>query len=170
MSFFTRLFGRPDPTRDWPASTGPAPQVSVDRRRLESLAATLPFGADLDAARVLGRPDVCASAAEGVYTLSYAKWGMALEFEQGRFVQVEFVIAPDPDDATVAFEPAQVHGPDRERLSPTTTQEELVARFGPASRIQTFDEETILYYTGGTLVSEFQLEHGRLVRWHVYTD
>jgi hypothetical protein len=36
--------------------------------------------------------------------------------------------------------------------------------------VQTFEEETILYYTGAPLSSEFHLDAGRLVRWDVYLN
>lgn len=170
MGFFSRLFGSADPTRDWPAASGQAPQVSYDRRALESLGVTLPFGANLEAARVLGRPDHFKADAAGVYTLTYAKWGVVLEYEESRFVQVSFVIDPESAGESVDVEPADARGPDGLRLSATTTQDEIVARFGTPGRVQTFDEETILYFTGGPLASEFHLDSGRLVRWEVYLD
>ena len=94
MSFFARLFGSADPTGAWPAANGQAPQVSFDRQALESIGSRLAFGADLEAARVFGRPDEFKTAGKGVYTLTYTKWGVVLEFEESRFVQVSFLIEP----------------------------------------------------------------------------
>ena len=170
MGLLDRFFGSADPTRDWPVASGQSPQVSHDRRALESIGVALPFGADLDAARVLGRPDHFKKDAEGVYTLTYARWGLLLEYEASRFVQVSYVIDPESAGESVSVEPADARGPDGMRLSPTTTQDEIVSRFGTPGRVQTFDEDTILYFTHGPLASEFHLESGRLVRWEVYLD
>ena len=105
-----------------------------------------------------------------MHTLTYATWGVVLEFEVSRFVQVSFVIDPASGGASTSVRPADVRGPDGQRLSATTTQDEIVARFGTPGRVQTFEEDTILYFTGDQLSSEFHLESGRLVRWEVYID
>jgi hypothetical protein len=170
MGFFSRFFGNADPTSSWPAANGQAPQVSVDRQALESIGARLPFGADLEAARVLGRPDAYATAGTGVHTLTYATWGMVLEFEEARFVQVSFSIDPEADGASAGLGAADVLGSDGRRLAPTTTQDEIRERFGTPTQVQTFEEETILYYTSAPLSSEFHLDAGRLVRWDVYLN
>jgi hypothetical protein len=170
MSFFARLFGSADPTRDWPAYGGQSPQVSFDRQALEALGVRLPFGVDLDSARVFGRPDAYTTAGTGAHTLTHAKWGMVLEFEESRFVQVTFAIDPEADGASAGWQAADVLGADGRRLSTTATQDEIVERFGTPSQVQTFEEETILYYTGAPLSSEFHLDGGRLVRWDVYLN
>jgi hypothetical protein len=54
MSFFSRVFGSKarnnDPTREWPAATGASPQMSVERRALESFGGRVTLGDRLEAA------------------------------------------------------------------------------------------------------------------------
>jgi hypothetical protein len=178
MGFFERLFkGGPkavfshtDPTRSWPVATGPAPQISLERQALESFGGRLPFGGSVSAAHFLGRADACDGTAAN-FTAHYARWGLDVIFEGGALAEVQFTIG-----ATFRREPAGVvratpRGPDGRELSAETTEADLFARFGEPESRQDFEDETILYYAVGPLVSEFQLdaEH-RLTGWHVYLD
>lgn len=178
MSVFSRLFGggdegsSNDPTRDWPAPvSGPPPTVSLERRALETFGGRLKFGDRLDSARVLGRPNTC-DAGENTATLVYDAWGLTLEFELGKFVQATFAIgASHRDRPGAAPAMAETRGPDGQALTARTTKSELLKRFGEPEKTQAFDDETVLYYRHGPLVSEFQLEEdGHLSGWDVYVD
>ena len=165
MSLFSKLFGGNDPTKDWPVATGPAPRVSLERKALETFGGRLTFGEPLESARALGRPERC-KAGEGYATLEYEKWGLTVEFEQGRFVQATFAIGDSIIGAS-----GEALGPDGLSLTGRTTKDEVLQRFGQPGKIQALDEETIFYYTEGPLTSEFQFdEDGLLFGWDVYLD
>ncbi len=89
MGFFDSLFRKPDPTRDWPSGSG-TPSVNPASRSLGFVR----LGDSLDAARTLGRPDRFVRHGEGFYTLSYASRGFAIEFEEGRLVEIACFIGP----------------------------------------------------------------------------
>ena len=73
---------------------------------------------------------------------------------------------PDPEDTL-----ATPTGPDGLPLSASTTEAQLLERFGTPGSRQDFEDESILYYTVGPLVSEFQLDSdGGLLGWTVYLD
>jgi hypothetical protein len=103
MGLFGKLFGRmPDPTADWPVVTGPLPEI----RREPFAFGNLRFGDKLDAARFLGRPDLCdLSKTPGLFTLVYASRGFELAFDEFRLSEAEFYLgygtfsSPDPDEA-----------------------------------------------------------------------
>jgi hypothetical protein len=161
MSLLSR-FSKDDPTRDWPRVDGQSPQVSLERQALETFGGRMPFGAPLDAARFLGVPDAYASPGEGFCTLTYSRWGLTLEWEQGAFYQVTFLIGEGL---------AEPRGPDGLGLSSRTTRSELLQRFGEPTSKQEFDDESIFYYYVGPLVSEYQLDaEGRLTGWDVYVN
>jgi hypothetical protein len=172
MSLFSKVFGGgDDPTRDWPSSQGPCPQVSLERQALEAFGGRLTFGDAVEAARFLGRPESY-SAGKSTATLTYPRWALTLEFELGRFVHMSHTIARShrdpPDSAVSTFEPI---GTDRLPLTSRTTRDQLLQRFGEPSKTQSFDDETIFYYNAGPLMSEFQLDQdGHLYGWDLYLD
>lgn len=171
MSLLSRLFGGADPTDAWPAADGPSPQICFERSALETIGSSLHFGDGLDAARFLGRPDVCLRHADGNYSLTYRRWGLHIEFEAHRFVQATFVITPDIEVDGTPLAAAEVRGPDGRALGSHTAKAELLERYGAPSEVQEFDDETILYFGHAPLTSEFQLTgKGRLARWDVYLD
>jgi hypothetical protein len=168
MGLFSRLFGGggDDPTKGWPAAaSGPTPTVSLERQALETFGGRLKFGDPLESARVLGRPDRC-QADKGFATLEYHHWALTLEFEEGKFVQATFAIG----DGNIGPS-GEARGPDGLGLSGRTTKDEVRQRFGEPEKTQSFDDETIVYYSQGPLTSEFQFdEDGRLFAWDVYVD
>jgi hypothetical protein len=170
MSLLSRLFGTNDPTRGWPPATEAVPEVSVERRALSSFAGSITFGDPLDAAKFLGRPDRYRGGPHSA-TLVYDRHDLVLEFEQNRFVGLSFSFEHDEGETPTDTLPRQRKGPDGLGLTPSTTRAEIVERFGQPTRLQEFDDETVLYYTKGGLVSEFQLDaKGRLTWWEVYLD
>jgi hypothetical protein len=73
------------------------------------------------------------------------------------------------DDPTAAW-PAPT-GPDGLSLSAATTEADLLTRLGPPESRQDFEDQSILYYMVGPLVSEFELDsQKRLLAWTVYPD
>ena len=65
---------------------------------------------------------------------------------------------------------AEPRAPDGLGLSPRTTPEELLRRFGQPETLQDLEGTVVLYYDAGPVVSEFQLEDGKLVAWDVYVN
>jgi len=178
MGFFERLFKggpkavftRDDPTASWPVATGPAPQISLERQALESFGCRLSFGGSVSAAQFLGRADAFDGTADN-FTATYARWGLDVIFESQALAEVHFSIGETFRREPAEFVCATPRGPDGRELSAETTEADLLARFGEPESRQDFEDETILYYSVGPLVSEFQLdaEH-RLTAWHVYLE
>lgn len=177
MSFWSNLFGSASDSTaapaidDWLPASGPPPQISLDRRALESFAARLKFGEGVEAARFLGRP-TRSHFATGTARLDYDLWGLEIEFEEGRFVLASFTIGRSLRDGDpsprVNAEPS---GPDGRALTGRTTRAELLQRFGTPGKTQELGDETILYYSSPPLTSEFRLdEKGTLTGWDVYED
>jgi hypothetical protein len=178
MGFFSNLFhvagassNDGNPTRDWAESTGECPQVSFDRRAIESFGSRLTFGDELEAARLFGRPDIF-TRGDASFTLTYKRWGLTLGFELGKFAQATYRIGDSIRDGDEAGAPyAAPRGPDGLSLTSRTTKGELIERFGQPSTLQDLDNEVILYYEQGPLMSEFQLdEEGCLTGWDVYVN
>jgi hypothetical protein len=177
MSFLSRLFGGTDPVEDvpladWPPpAEGPSPQISLERQALESFGARLPFGAPIDAARALGRPDSYESSREGVATLTYNRWGLQLEIELGTFAQAAFLIGElHRRDSRPDLALAEPRGTDGLSLTMRTTKDDLLRRFGTPDTLQDLGETVVLYYNVGPLVSEYELREGFLTGWDVYLD
>ena len=173
MGFLDRIFGpraSQDPTAAWPANTGPSPQVSLERRSLGSSFAQLTFGADVSAAQFLGRADRF-SGNEQHFTLTYFRWGLDVVFENRQLAEVMFRIGESVRMADAEDTLATPTGPDGHPLSASTTEPQLLERFGQPGNRQDFEDESILYYTVGPLVSEFLLDADRrLLGWTVYLD
>jgi hypothetical protein len=177
VSLFSRFFGGGDhpasdnPTGDWPAGDGPSPQISLERRALETFSTSVPFGAPLDALRALGRPEHYESPREGFCTLTYERWGIQCAFELGAMYQVSFLIGEfhraQKYPGLVLAEP---RGTDGRGLSSQTTKEELLHRFGEPGTVQDHADTVILYYNDGPLVSEYEVRDGRLSGWDLYVD
>lgn len=169
MGLLSFLFGgRPDPTLEWPLSTGPAPEFDI-------AAATfgpLKFDAPLDDARFLGRPDAAQWKSGKVLKLLWARWGLELEFIEGRLAFIAWIIGPDPFEPShrdLRFaHPRPVGGP---ALDGRTTEADLVAWLGPHERRDSDPDETILEWVKNGLVHEFELTPaGSLKRWNVYEE
>jgi hypothetical protein len=66
---------------------------------------------------------------------------------------------------------AEPRGPDGLSLTARTTKSELLVRFGQPGKLQDLDDEVVLYYEHGSLISEFQLDdENRLTGWDVYVN
>lgn len=170
MGILDRLFGgNEDATKAWPPSSGPCPQISLERQALETFGGKIVFGDPVENARFLGRPDDRTVHANFA-TLGYPQWGLTLEFELGRFVEATFDLdrppASQPDNPFAT----QVKGPDGVALTQQTSKHELLRRFGEPAKTQDLDDETILYYHHGPLVSEFDVREDGLFAWSVYLD
>jgi hypothetical protein len=171
MSLVSRFFSGGNPTSDWPPATGASPQVSLERQALETFGTALKFGAPLEAARFLGRPDRYATHGERFVMLSYDQWGIELEFEANALSQVSFLIGEEHRNSTRPnLVLAVPKGPDGLGLSPQTTKEELIQRFGQPETLQDLEHTVVLYYDAGPLISEYQVEKGTLTAWDVYVN
>jgi hypothetical protein len=171
MGFLSRFFGENDPTADWPVGEAQAPLVNLERQAIETFSHRLPFGAPLDAARFLGRPERFAGRSEVTFSLMYDRWGMDLEFENSALYQVSFLIGDiHRSERRPALKPAEPRGPDGLTLSPRTTHADLLQRFGEPGDLQDLEETVIFYYSAGPLVSEFEVRGGFLTGWDVYVD
>lgn len=156
------------------------PQVSLERRALEALGVSLPFGAPLDQALIFGPADSEATRSDGDGMFVYDAWGLELEWEEGRFVQAAYDL--DVAGRDDALSPERLRGPDGEALTGETSKADVIRRFGEPGRTQELEGTTILYYhhaarpgtgggpSGGALVSEFEFDEGRLSMWTVYVD
>ena len=171
MSLLSRFFEGDDPTRDWPAAEGASPQVSLERRALETFSTALAFSAPLAAARFLGRPDTYKKHGERFVMLTYERWGLELEFEADALTQVSFLIGDvHRASARESLVLAEPRASDGRTLSSHTTKEELLQRFGEPETVQDLGSSRRLLLSRRLLVSEFQLENGLLTAWDVYVD
>src|SRR4029078_10981474 len=109
---------------------------------------------------------------EASFTLTYKRWGLSLGFELGKFAQATYRISDSIRDGDDAGAPcAEPRGPDGRSLTARTTKSELLERFGQPGNVQDLDDEIILYYEYGPLMSEFQLDdEARLTGWDVYVN
>lgn len=171
MGFFSNLFRGAGPTGGWPAPPPAPPQVSLERQALETFGGRVRFGDPLDAAACLGRPDRFTGRSDGACTLAYFAWGLEVHFEEAKLVEAFFKIGDHYRESMPETSLAEPRAPDGQTLSNRTTVDEVLARFGAPHRRQDLDGETILYYTVGPLVSEFEFdESNQLTAWSVYLD
>jgi hypothetical protein len=156
-----------DPTRTWPVVAGPAP----DLNRLLFQFDALRFGALIDAARVIGRPDAVnwINRFHKKCELFYASKGLRLRFDEGKLCEVTFLIAPSPDEQA-PFTPAQPVAPDGTRLDGQLDRDQIVAVFGPGDPGGSDDETLQIFHKNG-VASDFDFNPaGRLIRWSLYPD
>ena len=154
-----------DPTRTWEPAAGPAPDP------IGFQISGLPFGAPLESARFLGRPDVFEwkSRLEKEYTLLYASRGLRLRFQGGLLNEVSYLIAQD-SCRHASFTPSRPMAPDGTRLTPDMDRARIVAIFGEPDP-EGSDEETLQVFHAGVAISDFQIdEHGHLREWDLYAD
>jgi hypothetical protein len=156
-----------DPTRTWPAVAGPAPALN----RLLFQFDALHFGAPIDAARVIGRPDSVnwKNRFRKDCELFYASKGLRLRFREGKLCEVTFLIAPSGDEPA-PFTLAQPVAPDGTRLDPHIDRDQIVALFGEADPGGS-DEETLQIFHKNGVASDFDFSPtGHLIRWSLYPD
>jgi hypothetical protein len=158
---------QPDPTRNWPENAGELPVVRTEPFSLGGVR----LGDVVEAARPLGRPEkVRRSKLAGAFGLIYVRWGVELEFEENRLVDVLFVIG-ETWLSTIKGSPCRPRLADGTQLSPETTVEQVVARFGePNERGTNQHNETVLDYEGDGVIMSFEFDKGRLEAWDVSVD
>jgi hypothetical protein len=153
-SLLGRLFGRADPTADWPPFAGAVPKFDLERLALGPVRLGDPF----EAARALGKPQAFdGDLAKGKAFLEYGLFD--LDFRDGKLMCVGFdVLAAE----------APVGGL---RLSGSTTPETVRGWFGePKTDGVDGGFRWIEYQRGGaTLEFEFGSD-GRLGYVQVYLD
>jgi len=157
------FFGVNDPTRQWPAVGGAAPDV--DRfMQLEKLR----FGEPLQSAHFLGRPDEFRRTGKRC-DLLYASKGLRLRFTNERLTEVSFLIGEQSSEHP-AFAPAQPSAPDGTRLTAATDRSQIVSLFGEPDPGGS-DETTLQIFHGHGVVSDFDLDPGgHLAEWSLYPE
>lgn len=172
MSLLNRLLGRrSDPTLGWGALQLPLPDFDVTKMKFGSLE----FGAALEAAAFLGRPDRFEWTQSTYCVLLYATAGFQIDFDGGKFAYLAFFIGPDDCMAArekLEFSRPLLRGcvPDDVRLSCDTDLAQLEQLFGKAELVDAEPKETILYYSRAGVTMEFEMDgpSGRLKRWNLY--
>lgn len=167
MRILDRLFGRrADPTKDWPAEEGEAPECDLSRMAFGPLC----FGSPIEAARCFGRPDRFRWKTGDYCELLYARAGFQLDFEEGRLAYVAFFIGEDESSSlhpTAATAQPRIRG--GARLTSQVGRQELLDYFGVPVSEESSDDEAILYYGRGVVTMECELDaNGHLKRWNLY--
>lgn len=154
-----------DATRRWPVVAGPAPNLNRVLMQFDALR----FGASIESARVLGRPEKLHwnNRIRKDCVLLYASKGLRLHFHEGRLQEVAFLIGPAASDHP-AFAPAQPMAPDGTRLDAQTDRDRIVALFGtPDPRGS--EATTLQIFHRNGVASDFDLDKdGRLTVWSIY--
>ena len=156
-----------DPTRHWESASGLAPDPSA----LSLQIPTLPFGCQLEAARVLGKPDAFEwrSRREHHCELLYASRGLRLRFKDDKLIDVSYLIGADACEHA-AFKPARPLAPDGTRLTPDIDRAQIVKMFGEPDPGGS-DDECLQVFHGHGVASDFYLDgQGRLREWSLYPD
>lgn len=157
-----------DPTETWPPASADVPAIDWSELRFGPIA----FGDPLECAAGLGRPDRFRWTQPGYCELLYARSGFQIDFDRGRFAYLAWFIGPDP--ANPQHDAMNFGTPTLDEdfaLTRDTHIEQVRARLGPATSEDVDDHETVLFYTGGGIVLEFEFDaDGRLKRWNLYPD
>ncbi len=156
-----------DPTRDWPVVAGPAPDVNRVLMQFDALR----FGAPIESAKVLGRPDKFHwdNMVHRDCDLLYASKGLRLRFQEGKLREVRFLIGAESSDHP-EFAPAQPMAPDGTRLTAQTSKDQIQAVFGPADPGGSDDTCLQIFHRNG-VASDFDLDQqGQLTEWAIYPD
>jgi hypothetical protein len=156
-----------DPTRSWPVVAGPAPELNRMLLQFDALR----FGAPVEAARFLGKPDQFHwhNRIHKDCELLYAAKGLRLRFRQDRLRDVRFLIGAGSCDHP-AFRAAHPMAPDGTRLTPQITRETIEGIFG-APDPQGSDETCLQIFHRNGIASDFNLdEQGQLIEWALYPD
>ena len=160
------LFDFLDPTRDWPAVPGKAPNLNRVLMQLDSLR----FGSPIDAARILGRPDAFRWIRRGKKSceLLYASKGLRLRFDDGKLREVRYLIGKASSDHP-AFVASVPLSPDGTPLTPDIDRERVTALFGEPDPGGS-DDTCLQVFHGEHIASDFNLdENGHLTEWAIYS-
>ena len=154
MGLIDRILGRrPDPTKDWPQLSNAPTGFDLSRRTFGSLA----FGDGFESARQFGKPDKFEWIRPGYCTLLYARSGFQIDFEDGRFSYIAFLLGPDmylPAHPQLAFSEPWLC--DRLQLSSATNQLQIKNYFGAPESEDVDSDETILFYSHNNMTIEFE--------------
>jgi hypothetical protein len=157
-----------NPTSDRSISNQPLPAIRLKPFSLGGLR----FGDPVANAEFLGRPEKCRRfRAAGNVQLLYARQGLLLEFEAGRFVEAIFHIGTgtyaSPIQGAAQCRPRVEGGGD---FTATTTIDEFVQILGKPQRIERDkdDGEVVLYYENAAACMEAEFNpQGTLGTWTV---
>ena len=154
-----------DPTREWPAVPGAAPNVNRVLMQIESLH----FGASIDSARILGRPDRFrwTSRMSKNCELLYAKKGLRLRFENGGLIEVAFLIGKRSCDHP-EFVAAKPLAPDGTPMTPEIDPNRVTALFGPPDPGGS-DATCLQVFHGEHIASDFNFDEQGLNEWSLYS-
>lgn len=154
MGFFDRLFGsstkEDNPTAEWPPPSDSFPEFNLAGH----ICGELKMGADLAAARMLGRPDSYHQV-DDQQILLYGDGQWELHFEHGKFVYFAYVADAGPLDYTMQLPEA-----DFLHLHRGIDRESLQAQLGDPKKADVDEEETILFYQIAGLTIELELDPG----------
>lgn len=159
------MIGLLDPTRHWEPVFGPAPSPSGLQIPL------LPFGSPLEAAQFLGKPDEFEwkSRRTDAFSLLYAAKGLRLEFEDGKLVEVAYLVSAAACSHK-SFAPSTPLAPDGSSLAHDVDRARIIAIFGEPDPMGS-DETCLQVFHGGGVVSDFYLDdEGHLTEWDLYPE
>lgn len=144
------------PVADWPEiDVAPPPAIDLARRAIGPLA----FGASLEKARALGRPDHFERGDPQTAKLLYARLGLLLEFDAAAGLEyAAFLVAPDRHDPKhpllTRCAPRFSTGV---TLGAQTTEAHLRTVFGPPKSADRDAGETVLLHEQRGLAIECEL-------------
>jgi hypothetical protein len=147
-----------DPTRDWPVVKGPAPDLDGKTLQLD----VLPFGAPIESARFLGKPNQIEwnSRSKQDFELFYTDKRLRLRFREGKLSDVAYLVGNG----------AQPKAPDGDLLTSSADRDEIVKRFGEPDPGGS-DETCLQVFHRNGVISDFYLDdNGRLKEWILYPD
>lgn len=158
-----------DPTAEWADTCAQAtPAFDWSDLRLGPIA----FGDPLEKAEPLGRPDRFRWTQPGYCELLYARRGLQIDFDRGRFAYLAWFIGRDsvtPDHPDMTFCTPALD--DELALTRDMGIDDLRAHLGAPVSEDVGEDETVLFYTGGGVVLEFEFDgEGRLKRWNLYPE
>ena len=154
---------------DWPEATDVAPVLNLAERKIGPLR----FGASIEEARALGRPDLAKNSqpAPGTSELLYPRLGLLLAFDDAQGLDyAAFLVAPDrhdPRHPNLRHQPVTLSS--GARLTAQTTEAELIKIVGAPREIDRDDDETVLSHVLHGLQIECELTPaGTLKRLNVF--
>jgi hypothetical protein len=161
---------RRDPTAAWPESRALTPIIDLTDVRIGSLR----FGDPLEAAAWLGRPARFIWRGKDACTLEYMQGGCQLEFSDGAFEYLAFLLGPDPyvpDPPPRQYARPRVRGTFEIELTPAAGEGVLADLLGPVESADRDAYETILVWNRRGVTLEFEIdEHGALKRFNAFPE
>lgn len=160
-------FGAKNRFSDWPEAAESAPVLNIAERKIGSLR----FGASIEEARALGRPDASKQTRPDTNELLYARLGLLLEFgDTDELDYAAFFVAPDrhdPRHSNLRHQPVALST--GAVLSARSTEPELIEIFGAPHEIDRDDDETVLFHRVKDMQVECELTtSGTLKRLNIF--